>query len=151
MYFDTDSVIYLSDLTDNTRYEVPTGSFLGDMTDELRDYGEGAYINDYVSGGPKNYGFEVITASDEKIYTTKVRGITLSQYTSKRVNFKSMCQMVDQFVKKDEQDELNIVTMRIDRKPKTHQVITRNVVKKFRIVYDKRILRRNYTTVPYGW
>ncbi|KAJ8934252.1 hypothetical protein NQ318_008695 [Aromia moschata] len=47
---DTDSVIYIA--RDN-EYAVPTGEFLGDMTDELESYGPGSYITEFVSGGPK--------------------------------------------------------------------------------------------------
>ena len=51
LYFDTDSVIF--------RWypgqpDIPLGDFLGDMTDELDD---GDYITEFVSGGPKNYGY----------------------------------------------------------------------------------------------
>lgn len=36
------------------------GLYLGDMTDELaKDYSEGLYIEEFVSGGPKNYTFKV--------------------------------------------------------------------------------------------
>jgi len=37
LYFDTDSVIYVSH-TDREEYNVPIGSYLGDMTDELKDW-----------------------------------------------------------------------------------------------------------------
>lgn len=44
-----DSVIYLTRPGDT--YEPPTGSFLGDLTNELEEYGPGAYIQEFVSGG----------------------------------------------------------------------------------------------------
>jgi len=32
-----------------------------------------------------------------------------------------------------------------------HQVVTKNISKKFRVVYDKRILGPNFYTYPYGY
>ena len=46
LYFDTDSVIYVSK---DGEWEPPTGSYLGELTDEP----EGGHITTFVSGGPK--------------------------------------------------------------------------------------------------
>ena len=46
LYFDTDSVIYVSE---DGEWEPPTGSYLGELTDEL----EGGHITTFVSGGQK--------------------------------------------------------------------------------------------------
>ena len=54
LYFDTDSVIYVSK---EGKWEPPTGSYLGELTDELG----GAHITTFVSGGPKNYAYETST------------------------------------------------------------------------------------------
>jgi hypothetical protein len=35
------------------------------MTDELEEYGQGAYISEFVSGGPKHYGYEVTVPGNE--------------------------------------------------------------------------------------
>ena len=35
-------------------YHPTIGSFMWDMTNELEDYGDGAVIDEFVSGGPKN-------------------------------------------------------------------------------------------------
>ncbi|KAJ8032374.1 putative DNA polymerase [Holothuria leucospilota] len=73
LYFDTDSIIYVSRVG---TYDPPLGNFLGDMTDELtKPFGEGSYITRFVAGGPKNYSFEVHSSkSDETITQCKVRG-----------------------------------------------------------------------------
>ena len=55
LYFDTDSVVYKwkPGLVD-----IPLGDFFGDMTDELEDpQRPDDYITEFVSGGPKNYGY----------------------------------------------------------------------------------------------
>ena len=44
LYFDTDSVIYVSP---TGQHLLPLGDFLGDLTDELN----GGYITEFVSGG----------------------------------------------------------------------------------------------------
>ena len=57
LYVDTDSVISFNG-TGQT--EIPTGDYLGDMTDELeKPYGPGSYITRFVGAGAKNYAYEV--------------------------------------------------------------------------------------------
>jgi hypothetical protein len=80
-YTDTDSVIYLTRPGDD--FELPIGSFLGDLTDELSGYGNGAYIGEYVSSGPKSYGFAVYGEDGEKLAAIiKIRGFTLNSRVS---------------------------------------------------------------------
>ena len=68
LYFDTDSVIYR---WTPGQTEIPLGDDLGDMTNELEGQG---HIVEFVSGGPKNYGY---LTSQEKC-CCKVRGFTLN-------------------------------------------------------------------------
>ena len=77
LYYDTDSVIFLSRPGEP---EPPTGNYLGELTDELN---EGDYISTFISGGPKNYCYK--TASNK--IETKVRGITLNCTALKKVSF----------------------------------------------------------------
>ena len=55
LYFDTDSVFWV-DTGIPGDYVPQTGSFLGDLTDELNTVN---YIKDFVSGGAKNYAYIV--------------------------------------------------------------------------------------------
>lgn len=57
LYFDTDSIIYVDRPGDE--YHPPVGNFLGEMTDELEKEGAGSFITEFVSGGPKHYGYKV--------------------------------------------------------------------------------------------
>lgn len=50
LYCDTDSCVYVSS-GDPTEYELRTGNFLGDMTDELKSYGSGSYVYQVVPVG----------------------------------------------------------------------------------------------------
>ncbi len=48
----SDSVLYFSRPEDT--FELPLGSFLGDLTNELEGFGKDAYITEFVGAGPKN-------------------------------------------------------------------------------------------------
>ena len=76
LYYDTDSVIFVSKPNDP---EPPIGPYFGELTDELG----GDYITAFVSGGPKNYSYRTNTDKVE----TKVRGITLDCTAKQKVNF----------------------------------------------------------------
>ncbi len=56
----------------------PTGNFLGDLTDELIEYGVGSFIEEFVSTGPKVYAYAVRTPDGKCRETVKViKGINL--------------------------------------------------------------------------
>jgi len=151
LYFDTDSVIYLTNLRDPSHKMIPTGWSLGDMTNELKEYGETAYISEFVSGGPKTYAYKLDGTKDgSRPVCIKVRGITLTSTTAKRVNFKMLRRLVHRFAKDNQQDEINVVSTRI-QPTKCHSIVTKNVSKVFRVVYDKRILGPDFHTYPYGY
>uniref|UniRef100_A0A915J5M7 Neurabin-1 n=1 Tax=Romanomermis culicivorax TaxID=13658 RepID=A0A915J5M7_ROMCU len=48
--------------------EVPTGWCLGEMMDELCEYGPGSYITEFVSGRPKNYAYKVYSTYSQQDY-----------------------------------------------------------------------------------
>lgn len=94
-YYDTDGIMFISRPGD----PMPaTGLFLGDLTDELEGYGPGAYIIEFVSGGPKNYTYLVFIPDGSgggKIKSVvKVKGHTLNFETNKLINFEVMKAMV---------------------------------------------------------
>lgn len=92
LYYDTDSVIYV---TKEGEFEPETGSMIGEMTDELEDYGEGSYITEFVSGGPKNYAYKVWSTKNEKeMITCKVKGIQLNYEAAQLINFESIKDMI---------------------------------------------------------
>ncbi|XP_030758042.1 uncharacterized protein LOC115883772 [Sitophilus oryzae] len=88
IYTDTDSVIYLSKAGQE---DIPLGNFLGEMTDELEGYGEGSYIDEFVSGGPKNYAYKVYSPkSGEYSITCKVKGLSLNYNASQTIQFETI-------------------------------------------------------------
>lgn len=151
LYFDTDSIVYKSTLNTNDGM-VPTNSYLGCMTDELeKDYGIGSYIVEFVAGGPKNYAYAVYSTKDKSIhYSIKVRGFSLTSSISKKINFDSLKRLVHKFVENNNIENVPVEYMRIER-TKERNLITRHCTKNYRIVYDKRVVKNDFTTLPYGY
>src|SRR5262249_47508012 len=113
LYFDTDSVIYT---TKPGEAPLETGEFLGDLTDELGEYGPGAYISDFVSAGPKNYAYQVKNSAGAVVSECcKVKGITLNAANSEKVNFSAMRHIVT-----EEPDKEVVVTEDRIRRTKEH-------------------------------
>ncbi|MCP3666552.1 MAG: hypothetical protein GY696_29320 [Gammaproteobacteria bacterium] len=67
-YYDTDSIIYFS-----REKIIAGGEFLGDMKSELKPT---EYIEKFIAGGPKNYGYCVVDeATGARRYVHKAKGI----------------------------------------------------------------------------
>ena len=64
------------------------------LTDELEEFGSSSFIEEFVSGGPKNYVFSVFCHSTGKRTSKgKVKGITSNYVNSKLVNFTTLRDM----------------------------------------------------------
>ncbi|KAF2893626.1 hypothetical protein ILUMI_12547, partial [Ignelater luminosus] len=84
-------------LTDdiNQRDGLPTGDFLGAMTDKIACYGEDSQIVEYVSGDPKDYAIILFsTNKNDYVIICKVKGITLNYKNSREVNFSKLKEKV---------------------------------------------------------
>jgi hypothetical protein len=145
LYYDTDSVIYVNRPGD---VDVETGDYLGEMTDELQEYGEGSYISEFVSGGPKNYAYKVAVKGDLSNVKTvcKVRGITLNYNVSKTVNIDVMKGMI---LNKDPPVLVHNPSKIV--RVKHFKIASRPESKMYRIVVTKRRLVENFDTLPYGY
>ena len=149
LYFDTDSIIYLSCPEDE--YMPPIGDFLGDMTDELSDYGSGSYIQEFVAGGPKQYALKIwSTAKQEYCHVVKIRGFTLNSTTANELNFDNLKKVVLAFVESGKKEEISVFLSRIERCA-DRKVVTKNMKKIYRSVYDKRSVLSDGSTLPYGY
>ena len=84
LYFNTDSVIFLSSPDDQ---EPPLGKYLGDFKDELDG---NDYSVEFVSGGPKNYGYRTKNGKT----CCKVRGFSLNSEAEGYLNYDVMRQNV---------------------------------------------------------
>ncbi|XP_031330124.1 uncharacterized protein LOC116182909 [Photinus pyralis] len=145
LYYDTDSIIFVAKPGD---WNPPCGDFLGEMTDELEAYGEGSYITEFVSAGPKNYSYNVFSTSDQTIKSVcKVKGITLNHKNSRIINFESMKDMV----LSNSKDSIYVYNDRKIVRDKCYNVISRPESKQYRISYSKRRRIENFDTLPFGY
>ena len=141
LYYDTDSVIYVHE---PGKPEPSLGDYLGDLTDEL----DGDYITSFMSGGPKNYAY--VTNNNKRV--TKVRGITLDHATTKKLNFEVMRSLVHLHANCNTEAKVTVdIPFKITRDKKKKKIITKRMKKDYRVVYNKRVVKENYGTVPYGY
>lgn len=167
LYFDTDSIIYIDRPSDT--YHPPIGNFLGnsilsitfkkftcfalgEMTDELeKDYGIGSFITEFVSGGPKHYAYKVWSTKDqcEKI-SMKVKGFRITHDLTAEINFDTLRNKVHAFVENQERRETDVLIQRIER-TLDRDVVTVIRKKVYRVTYTKRVIKRDFTTIPYGY
>ena len=136
LYVDTDSVVF--SVKDN-EYEPPLGDYLGDLTDEVD---AGKAIVHFVSGGPKNYAYKL--SDDTEV--CKVRGITLNFKNAQLIHFESVNKMVRGVGP-------NVITVTDESKivRSEKKLLSTVQSKDYRIVFDKRVIRDDFTTVPYGY
>lgn len=141
LYFDTDSIIFVSRPGE---YCPKLGDFLGEFTNEI-DPKEGDYIEEFVSGGPKNYAYKLNTGVTHCV----VKGFSLNYIADQKINFDSLLDIVSN-------DELFNQTISVDqlvfaRNKYTWSVETNITAKMYRFVYTKRYLLANLLTLPYGF
>jgi hypothetical protein len=137
LYYDTDSIIYESRPGDE---EPPTGSFLGELTHELKP---DDYIVEFFSGGPKNYGYR--TKSGKTIQ--KHKGITLTASVLQKLTFDAAKQMI---LEHSTAEVINIDLQQIRRDKGATALKTVNLRKKYQFHYDKRVITDDFYTLPYG-
>ena len=137
LYYDTDSIIYVS----NGSNDPPTGDYLGEFTDEL----DGKYITTFVSGGPKNYAY---TCSDGS-QTAKVKGFTLNFQNLQKINFESMVALVCN--EAEAEQSIVVENNRFCRNSRLKTIENKLEEKKYRVCYTKRALQPDYNTLPYGY
>ena len=145
LYYDTDSVIYW---TDENQATPVLGDYLGEFTSELDP---DDFIVEFVSGGPKNYGYQTQKGHVE----CKVRGFRLNSEGKTQLNYNIMRQNVlDEIQKpllKPRQTQV-IKTQQIVRDPKHYQLYTFPEYKQYQLVYEKRVVDpHTFQTHPYGY
>ena len=152
IYFDTDSVVFEYDETKPDCYKPQLGNNLGQWTNELE---EGEHITRFVSSGPKSYAF--VTNTGRKV--VKLKGQTLNHENAQKLNFVTICQLVLFWAQPDEyplpegmEPYIEARYDKICRTKKNWSLYSREELKKFRVVYNKRCLVPNtFDTIPYGY
>lgn len=142
IYFDTDSVFYKKS-KNAFEYEPLCGDYLGMFTDEI-DPSEGTEIVEFASAGPKNYTFKMNTG----ITHTKVKGFSLNHTASQKIDFEKIKNMVFQH---KEPNQERVIQNTITRNKKDWTVATKQCEKIYRLVYDKRVILNDLSTIPYGY
>ena len=145
LYYDTDSIIYS---TDEGQTNPDLGPYLGQFTSELD---KKDHIVEFVSGGPKNYGY---TTKNGKV-ECKVRGFRLNSEGKTQLNYNVMRQNVLDEIQKPllKPRQIQVVnTHHIVRDPKTYQLSTFPDYKRYQLVYNKRVIDpHTFRTYPYGY
>ena len=141
LYIDTDSLIYVVK-EGETPLEV--GNYLGDLTDEL----DSDSIQEFVAAGPKSYAYQ--TRSKRKV-VMRVKGITQTQECCELVNFDSVRELVEGYIQNSRQGVIEVPQHTITRDKRGFVLKNLSFRKKFRVVYDKRRLFADGTTLPFGY
>lgn len=169
LYYDTDSIIYVSNST-RDEYEPEKGSMLGQMTDELEEYGQDSYIETFCSGGPKFYAYRVRNSEGKTFDVCKAKGFRLNYENSKKINFDSVLKLIESHNfdsdyinfceaelpvdaterRADRMYFINVENCNIGRTAE-NDVITYRQTKKCRAVLQKRRFMSHTLSVPYGF
>ena len=127
LYFDTDSIIYL---WRNGLPEVETGPFLGQMKDETA----GVPIQEFATGGPKNYTYMLQNGETE----CKIRGFTQDEQGRALLNFDSMKSHILAAIKNPGNAPQPIavpVSVNMDTNKTTKRICLTPKVKNYRLVF----------------
>ena len=133
-----------------------SGDKLGSMTNELQP---GEFIEEFASGGPKNYAYRVVGGNDNtkkhKKPVCKVRWITLNYSTSQLVKFDFIRDMI---LKTGRTTPDDVVTVHTDKKIKrkrekdgTVQILSEAEDKIYRVSFLKRRRLHDNNSVPFGY
>ena len=148
LYFDTDSVIFTAKPGE---YMPQTGIFLGELTNEIATKEEpDSYITKFISCGPKNYGMEIYhPKSQTRDYIIKVKGLSLNFETNIVINFNSMKELIDRTI--IDYPMIYNVPQTIFKRNNFSDIMTKEGHKIYKLVSDKRMLFKDYTTLPFGY
>lgn len=144
VYWDTDSIFYIR--KPGTK-EQPTGEWLGEMTDELN----GNKCSRAVFLGPKNYGYQLDKIDGSSKTVVKVKGICLTANALEIITLPKMKEMaVNYYTRQPEPLMLTVNQQQIIAKNRQQELITREFVKNYRALSEKRMIFEN-DSYPFGF
>lgn len=147
LYSDTDSVIFVNRSGDPP-IQPPLGNLLGDFTNELKP---GDFIEEFCSGGPKNYGHRTAQGKEE----CKVRGFSLNVEGRAQLNYRVLRQntLDELYHPLAKARKLGVKqTYAIGQDAQWYRLRTHSRTKQYRMVYSKRIVDpETKLTYPYGY
>ncbi|XP_055684231.1 uncharacterized protein LOC129790651 [Lutzomyia longipalpis] len=144
-YCDTDSVIYL--VPNGQENPLETGKFLGELTDELADFSEGSYIDEFVSCGPKAYGLKIYSpGSDTYAYKVVFKGISMNREVEQKVNFETIKSLV-----LTENDGIRVEYPDRIIRPQLFHIQSGPCTKTANFTFIKRKCVENFDSLPFGY
>jgi hypothetical protein len=146
LYTDTDSLFKISH-PDRPDLEPPLGDYLGDLTSELQP---GEHIVEFASSAAKSYVFKTNTGRKE----CRLKGFSLNYRNSLLINFDVMRDMVLNQKIQENPKLKTVITVnenKITRNKYKCKIYNSKEVKRYRAVYNKRIIMNDLTTVPFGY
>ena len=96
------------------------------------------------------YAYRMLTKDGEQKTCIKVRGITLNSTTSKTLNFDTLKELVLEFLETGNRSDVHVVMNRIQRQS-DRTIVTKCMRKRYRVVYDKRRVLADGSTLPFGY
>jgi hypothetical protein len=118
------------------------GDYLGEFTNEI-DSKDGHHISEFISTGPKSYGYKLDTGKSE----CTIKGYTFNKFVTSVLNFESL----KEILLENRDAQLIVPQLKFIRDKKNWQVSTSIIEKKFRLVYTKRVIQQDFTTRPFGY
>ena len=151
MYHDTNSVIYVCC---PGQWKPPIGKCLGNLADELAYHqircprcSTGHWFVEFVSCSAKNYAYRLNTGQVMCI----VRRFSLNFSASQVVNLSSMKQTLHAWKDVNAYPEMVTLKTVIMRDKLTTIVYTRMMPKHYSILYNKRVVNDDFSTIPFGY
>ena len=96
----------------------------------------------FLSTGPKSYYYKTSSGKD----VTKVKGFTLHHRNAEKINAQALEKLIDGEVSKVE-----VNNQQITRDVKTKNLVNKVETKTLSFNFDKRVISKNYETIPYGF
>ena len=146
-----DSIIYVT--REGDEYEVPSGSYLGAMKDEIAKIGPNAVLTEFVSTGSKSYGYRGMKEEEDgtEFCCVKCKGIPFTFRASQLLTFDVMKESILKALNGDKSKI--VIPDRGIRRLKDHTVVTRDTTKEFGFTENKRMMPEpgSFIMYPFGF
>jgi hypothetical protein len=143
LYCDTDSVIFLTKREAETGLcdvSPPLGDNLGELTRELPS---DTHITKFVTTAPKSYAYICSDGTE----TVKFKGVTLNYRNRIRLNYNSVLELL-----LNKKSKIKLYPgIQFLRNKYSGEVFTAQLNKTATCTYDKRVVKNNFVTIPYGF
>jgi len=139
LYYDTDSIVFLTNSNSTQQYMPKLNNELGQFKDELK----GKWIVEFVSAGCKNYAYVLNDGTTVCI----IKGFALNGLVNLKLNFES----IKNIVLNDRLKTITVDQTIFTRDKFSFTVSSREIAKNYAFVFDKRVLKPDLSTIPFGF